>query len=638
VQVFDAAGQFLATVGAFGSGMGELSIPMDAHVDQFDRLLVTSNDNSRVEVFSLTNGIIPLPNQPPTAPTADQPASGAPVATLNPELVALAAVDPDDDAMSYEFEVCIHGQISVQASVRGIAEEQGQASWTIQPSLNENTFYAWKVRASDGMGTGPWTADSLFFVNTVNDAPSVPPELLTPPGADLRPGSALEWSGSDDPDAYDILSYILEIDDDPSFTSVLIREENIQGTSITLESLTQYNQLVDDTYYYWRVRAVDNHGAQSGWIWGWFYFNRVEIEVYSTPAGARVYIDGSPAYPGWSAGATPAVAVNVKEQYHIVTIIKEGYEPHTVMADNHWGMDAFLYVELKPAAETVLIKPRKISPDAAFGTNVTYSRPFMVDWNFDGTIDLLVSDNNGVVYLVQGGVPPSYQGVLLDTAAIFGFSAREANVFAVDWDNDADFDLLIGTRTNGVLLAINSGDHQTANFVNAGKIRVLGQDPLSFATSLTPAVIDWNDDGNKDLIIGSSSGIIGLYINSGTDEAPVFAAEAFVQADGELMIVPAGYAAPFVTDWNNDGLSDLLFGTWDGSVHLYLNTGVQGAPVFTAAGPIEYYISLASQLDVNPGPRSVPYLADWNGDGSRELFCGNENGDIVLYRGLLPPP
>jgi hypothetical protein len=637
VQVFDSAGTYLAAVGSFGSDVGELSIPMDAQIDKFDRLLVTSNDNSRVEVYSLTDGAVPVMNEPPTAPIASAPGHGVEVATRNPELVALAAADPDDDPLTYEFEVVEQGQIEAHGSISGVAEAQGRASWTVQPSLSENTFYEWRARASDGMAPGPWTPTRIFFVNSANDIPSAPPELLTPDGTDMRPGDALEWAGAVDPDAFDIISYVLEIDDDPNFSSVLVREENIQGTSITLESLTQYDLLIDDTYYYWRVMGRDNHGAESDWISGWFYFNRVEIEITSSPAGARAYIDGSPAYPGWSAGVSPTIAADVTERYHIVTLIKEGYRPYTVVVDNHSGVDTQVTATLTPAAQGILIPPRRISLDRMIGANVTHSRPFIIDWNFDGVTDVLLSDDFGVVHLLLRRTVPMYQGVLLDTAAVFGFSAREVSVFAVDWDNDSDFDLLIGTRSDGLLLALNTGSQQTANFVDGGRITVQGWDPVASSTSLAPAVLDWNDDGLKDLIVGGSRGIIALYINSGTDEAPHFTAGSPLLADGERIMAPSGYAAPFVVDWDGDGLDDLLCGTLEGSVYLYRNVGSRGAPYLTNAGPITHYTSRTTQVGVNAGARAVPYMADWNGDGLRELLCGNEYGDIIFYRGYRLP-
>lgn len=48
-----------------------------------------------------------------------------------------------------------------------------------------------------------------------------------------------------------------------------------------------------------------------------------------------------------------------------------------------------------------------------------------------------------------------------------------------------------------------------------------------------PCVVDWNEDGNKDLLVGYFIfGPIYLYLNSGTNTAPVFTAYTKLKADG----------------------------------------------------------------------------------------------------------
>jgi hypothetical protein len=43
----------------------------------------------------------------------------------------------------------------------------------------------------------------------------------------------------------------------------------------------------------------------------------------------------------------------------------------------------------------------------------------------------------------------------------------------------------------------------------------------------------------------------------------------------------SGYPAPFVTDWDEDGVWDLFTGIWDGGRALYFkNTGTNKAPTF----------------------------------------------------------
>jgi DNA-binding beta-propeller fold protein YncE len=53
VVVFDAQGAKISTIGGFGDGLGELQNPAGLTIDRFNRLLVSSIGNSRVEVFGL---------------------------------------------------------------------------------------------------------------------------------------------------------------------------------------------------------------------------------------------------------------------------------------------------------------------------------------------------------------------------------------------------------------------------------------------------------------------------------------------------------------------------------------------------------------------------------------------------------
>lgn len=56
--------------------------------------------------------------------------------------------------------------------------------------------------------------------------------------------------------------------------------------------------------------------------------------------------------------------------------------------------------------------------------------------------------------------------------------------------------------------------------------------PLSVDRHSAPTVVDWNNDGRKDLLVGEFSGHIWLFLNVGTDAAPVFSGGSMVTADG----------------------------------------------------------------------------------------------------------
>jgi hypothetical protein len=57
--------------------------------------------------------------------------------------------------------------------------------------------------------------------------------------------------------------------------------------------------------------------------------------------------------------------------------------------------------------------------------------------------------------------------------------------------------------------------------------------------------------------------------------------ESFVQSGGVDIDVP-GYSVPSTSDWNDDGLPDLIVGEGGaaGKVRVYLNVGTAGAPAF----------------------------------------------------------
>lgn len=67
-------------------------------------------------------------------------------------------------------------------------------------------------------------------------------------------------------------------------------------------------------------------------------------------------------------------------------------------------------------------------------------------------------------------------------------------------------------------------------------------------------------------------------------DIPVFDSPVCIQADGKD-IEFSRFADPCVTDWNGDGLKDLFIGYCysTGKVKGYLNSGTNQSPVFTSA-------------------------------------------------------
>ena len=119
-------------------------------------------------------------NQAPGLPAIASPAVGSEVLTQDVTLTVTNATDPEGDALVYYFEldtVNTFDSPTKQAST-GIAEGVSTTAWLVT-GLADNTTYYWRARASDGNAQSGWVQGS-FFVNTANDAPSVP--VLKNPG------------------------------------------------------------------------------------------------------------------------------------------------------------------------------------------------------------------------------------------------------------------------------------------------------------------------------------------------------------------------------------------------------------------------------------------------------------------------
>ena len=73
-----------------------------------------------------------------------------------------------------------------------------------------------------------------------------------------------------------------------------------------------------------------------------------------------------------------------------------------------------------------------------------------------------------------------------------------------------------------------------------GKIEEGGA-TLDVGYCASPTMVDWNNDGAKDLIVGatdlSCGGTIWLYLNQGTDLNPVFDGYSMLEMNGNLIVV-----------------------------------------------------------------------------------------------------
>jgi hypothetical protein len=117
--------------------------------------------------------------------------------------------------------------------------------------------------------------------------------------------------------------------------------------------------------------------------------------------------------------------------------------------------------------------------------------------------------------------------------------------------------------------------------------------PLALGDQATPCVVDWDDDGDLDLLVGGGHGWPRVVINEGTRRRPVFSEPHPILADGkpirllrnDILGPPKnwhdmGYMFPAFVDWDGDGRRDLMLPNETNRIFWYRNAGTAREPVF----------------------------------------------------------
>lgn len=633
LRVLDSDGQFLGTLFSTGHASDQLWQPRGLAYLPGDQpgsgWLLVANSDGRISRFAL-DGAGPLgsdggdsttTNTPPPVPAPLYPLAGSQVGSLLPNFSFSPVSDADGDVVSYQIQVYRDDQLIEELIVSADADPFA----SISVPLSENGLYHWQVQATDGSAVSGYSAAQYFYVNAVAEAPNSPALLLPDNGGGLPGEDLFRWAVASDPDPGSQVRYRLQIASGEDFASLLC-DQLIARTELPLNQINDYATLVPGQSYWWRVLAEDETGLLSAAAGSRrFVYDSTGLKLTANVPGARVYLGGNHGYYGRYLGETPLSLNDLPAGSQTLVLAAAGFDPQVLQLELRTSHVVSRQVRLRPALvggnqERTRLLGDQIALRADGG-----GAPFAVDWNNDGNTDLLVGEGNGDLVLYYN---VAADGVLFDGGRILETPAMVgASPFVVDWDNDGRKDLLVGSADGTLSLLLNKGSDAAPSFADS---RYLESDfgVLDVGDAAAPWVVDWDEDGRKDLLVGSAAGQLLYLRNIGSDATVQLAAPVSLLQCGEPV-------APLLADWDGDGRTELLL-------------ALPGRLV--AAGTDEHgSLTLRQNIfDLPKGwlnhPEKISSLRAFaiNLDGARakDLLVGTAAGDLFFVRsnGSVPVP
>jgi hypothetical protein len=242
----------------------------------------------------------------------------------------------------------------------------------------------------------------------------------------------------------------------------------------------------------------------------------------------------------------------------------------SVQTDNFW----FYRNVGTPAQYDYSLATRNFLPTFDAGAQ---SAPALADIDGDGDLDACVGDLLGKVLLLRNTGSASQPEFTVAESEFVGRDNRFAYVPRFgDLDGDGDVDLVLGHFGGNADFFRNTGTRFSPQFTYEPSFF----DSLNVGLYASPELFDIDSDGDLDLFVGSASGTVRFYRNEGTASS-----SHFVLTTTSIGGTPVGpNAKPVIVDIDDDGDGDLVVGSSDGGITVLRNSGTVSNPIFSTPG------------------------------------------------------
>ena len=155
-----------------------------------------------------------------------------------------------------------------------------------------------------------------------------------------------------------------------------------------------------------------------------------------------------------------------------------------------------------------------------------------------------------------------------------------------------------------------------------------------------PFAADWNGDGHLDLVVGNFNG--SFYWFQGEGKGKFRPKPEAIKSGKEPLRIKGHHSDPFVVDWDGDGDLDLVSGSSDGGVQWAKNTAGKGKtpelqsfePIIKPGKEAKYGEPLGEADLKGPTTSTRVWVADVNGDGKMDLLVGDSVTLIAPAKGV----